>query len=41
MYQRMAARGYVGLQLIETSFNSTHVGSDVLAFDDAMARILK
>lgn len=40
MYQRMAARGYVGLQLIETSFRSTHVGTDVLAFDDAMGRIL-
>lgn len=41
MYERMAARGYVGLQLLETSFNSTHVGTDVLAFEDAIVRIFK
>jgi predicted alpha/beta superfamily hydrolase len=41
MYQRMAARGYTGLQLLETSFNSTHVGTDVLAFEDAIVRIFK
>ncbi|MEP6721912.1 MAG: alpha/beta hydrolase-fold protein [Variovorax sp.] len=40
MYQRMAGRGYVGLNLIETEFSSTHVGTDVLAFEDAMVRIL-
>jgi hypothetical protein len=37
----MAARGYTGLQLLETSFNSTHVGTDVLAFEDAIVRIFK
>ena len=40
MYQRMAGRGYVGLQLIETQFSASHVGTDVLAFEDAIARIL-
>ncbi|MGJ7536793.1 MULTISPECIES: alpha/beta hydrolase [unclassified Variovorax] len=41
MYQRMAARNYAGLQLLETSFASTHVGTDVLAFEDAIVRIFK
>lgn len=41
MYKRMSERGYVGLQLIDTEFNSTHVGTDVLAFDDAIVRIFK
>lgn len=41
MYQRMADRHYVGLQLIETEFAASHVGTDVLAFEDAIARILK
>jgi len=41
MYRRMADRHYAGLQLIETEFSASHVGTDVLAFDDAMARILK
>jgi predicted alpha/beta superfamily hydrolase len=41
MYQRMAARNYAGLTLLDTSFPSTHVGTDVLAFDDAISRIFK
>jgi hypothetical protein len=40
MYQRMQGRHYPGLQLIETSFSTSHSGTDVPAFDDAMARIL-
>jgi hypothetical protein len=41
MYQRMADRRYPGLQLIETEFVASHVGADVLAFEDAMVRIFK
>jgi predicted alpha/beta superfamily hydrolase len=40
LYQQMAARGYQGLQLIETSFPYNHVGTDNPSFDDAIARIL-
>jgi enterochelin esterase-like enzyme len=41
MYRRMAARGYAGLQLFDTAFDATHVGADVLAFEDAIVRIFK
>ena len=41
MYRRMADRHYAGLELIDTEFNSTHVGTDVLAFEDAIVRIFK
>ncbi|QSI31415.1 alpha/beta hydrolase [Variovorax sp. RKNM96] len=41
MYRRMAARGYAGLQLLDTAFDATHVGADVLAFEDAIVRIFK
>jgi predicted alpha/beta superfamily hydrolase len=40
LYRQMAARGYQGLQLIETSFPYDHVGTDNPSFDDAIARIL-
>ena len=36
----IADLGYVGLTLIETEFSATHVGTDVLAFEDAMVRLL-
>lgn len=41
MYQRLADRHYVGLQLIETEFAASHVGTDMPAFEDAIARIFK
>jgi hypothetical protein len=41
LYQRMAARNYAGLSLLNTEFSTTHVGADVLAFEDAVVRIYK
>lgn len=41
MYQRIADRHYAGLRLIETEFGAGHVGTDVLAFEDAIIRILE
>lgn len=39
LYQRMAARNYAGLLLLNPEFSTTHVGADVLAFEDAVVRI--
>lgn len=41
LYQRMAARNYAGLLLLNPEFSTTHVGADVLAFEDAVVRIYK
>lgn len=40
LYRKMAARGYNGLQLLETSFQANHVGMDNPSFEDAVSRIL-
>lgn len=40
MYDRLAARNYKDFKLTQTVFNSTHVGSDVLAFEDAISKLL-
>ncbi|WP_422097175.1 alpha/beta hydrolase [Variovorax sp.] len=40
MYDRLAGRNYKDFKLISTLFDATHVGTDVLAFDDAMAKLL-
>lgn len=40
LYQRMLARNYVGLQLLETVFNFGHVGVDDPSFEDAIARFI-
>jgi hypothetical protein len=39
MYNRIAARHYQGLQLSQPEYSTDHVGTDVPAFTDAVARI--
>jgi len=38
LYDRMLARNYSGLTLVKAVFNTTHVGADVPAFEDALVR---
>lgn len=41
LYNKMRARNYNGLQLIETSFANDHVGVDNPSFEDAVIRIFE
>ena len=38
LYERMTARNYSGLALVKSEFPTSHVGADVPAFEDALAR---
>ncbi|HEX4481504.1 MAG TPA: alpha/beta hydrolase-fold protein [Rudaea sp.] len=40
-YHRMIDRNYPGLTIVETTFDTDHIGTDNPAFDDAMKRIFK
>lgn len=41
LYQRMLARNYTGLRLVETAFEADHVGMDNPSFEDAVKRIFE
>ena len=41
LYQRMLARHYTGLRLVETAFEADHVGMDNPSFEDAVKRIFE
>jgi len=40
MYKRLLARSYRGLVATETTYSTTHIGTDVPSFTDAVAKLL-
>ncbi len=40
LYQRLLARAYPGLSVSETTYATTHTGTDIPSFADAVARLL-